>query len=213
MSVRGRRPMAGMERTPSGAISRSKSNIAKRAEKQRAAAKDQAKREARLGRTLQERTQQARAAYHGLDARHAASHHASTVEGRMYLRDVITSTELLALEHYKRTLNRFARDAGGPLVSANPLAAYLPAEPRAVAAPASGAALALSSRHYDAVERVLHFAGKVDETPITWAVNAVCRRGEELLPRCLPAFLAGVKALVAHYSLGPDPDRDARAAA
>lgn len=213
MSASGRRPMAGMERTPSGAISRSKSSIAKRAEKLREAQKDQAKREARIGRSLQERTQQARAAFHGIDAKHAASHHASSIEGRLYLKRIITATELLAVEHYKRTLARFARDAGGPAVSANPLAKYVADEPRAVASPPSGAAASLAARHYDAAEETLRRAGRVDETHVAWAVSRVCRHGEDLPARCLPAFIAGVRALVAHYSLGPDPDRNERQAA
>lgn len=213
MSMRGRRALPGMERTPSGAISRSKSNIAKRAEKIRDAQKDQERRAARLGRSLQERTQQARARVYGLTASQAASHHASTVEGRMHLRGVITSTELLALEHYRRVISRFARDAGTPMVKPGALAAYQPAEPRAIAAPASGAAASLSKRHYDRAEDALNAAGLVREIKVSWAVSRVIRHEAELPPHQLPAFLAGVAVLVALYDLGPDPDRDRQRAA
>lgn len=206
--MRGRRPVAGMERTPSGAISRSKSNIAKRTEKLRQAVRDEATREARVGRSLKERTQSARGRVHGLTPTQAASHHAGTIEGRLHLKGVITSTELLALEHYQRTLARYGRAIGVPVMSGNPLARYLPSEPRAITAAPSGASIELARQHYEDAERAIQEAGP----EAAWAIACVCRQREELPEAYRPAFVRGVKALVSHFRLAPDPDRNAKAA-
>lgn len=206
MGSRGRRQIAGMERTPSGAISRSKTSIAKRAEVARQAAKDAEKRAARVGRTLQERTQQARARAHGLTAAQSASHNAESIEGRLYLKNVITRTELLAVEHYQRTLARFARESGTPGISGNPLARYIPSDaPCVPRGTSSGNALA--QHHYDDAQAALARAGAEAAS----AIACVCRRRQELPEQLVPAFVRGVIALVGHYRLGTDPDREARA--
>lgn len=206
MGSRGRRQIAGMERTPSGAISRSKTSIAKRAEIARQAAKDAEKRAARVGRTLQERTQQARARAHGLTAVQSASHHAESIEGRLYLKDIITRTELLAIEHYLRTLARFGREAGVPMISGNPLARYIPSD-APVLPRGTNSGNALAQIHLDDATDAIQHAG----SEAAWAIACVCRRREELPGAMIPSFIRGAIALVGHYRLGTDPDREARA--
>lgn len=201
--MRGRRPVAGTERTPSGAISRSKSNIAKRAEKIRQSAGESAKREARVGLALKERTQLARGRAYGLTPQQAASHHASTIEGRLHLKGVITATELLALEHYQSALARYGRAIGVPVMSGNPLARYLPAEPRAITAAPSGASVELARLRYEEAENAVQSAGP----KASWAIACVCRQRAELPEAYRPFFLRGVQALVRHFRLAPDPDR------
>lgn len=203
MGSRGRRQIAGMERTPSGAISRSKTSLAKRAEQIREQQKDAARREMRVGRSLQEKTREARARAYGLNAQQAASHHAESIEGRLYLTGIITRTELLALEHYQRTIARFSREAGVPLVSSNPLARYLPSDaPVVPRGTSSGNALA--QMHLDDAQSAIEAAG-VDPA---WAISCVIRRRQELPKMMRPAFILGAVALVSHFRLGPDPDRD-----
>ncbi|RFC65002.1 hypothetical protein DYI37_03815 [Fulvimarina endophytica] len=198
-----------MERTPSGAISRSKTNIAKRAEQLRREQRDAERREVRLGLTLQGRTQAARQRVYGLSAAQAASPHASTIEGRMHLKGKITRIELLALEHYARVVARFSRVSEAPQPkSQSALGAMIASEPRRITAGPSGAATALATDRFDKAQDVLRLAGQMDGTTATWAVGRVIRDQVEILPRHLPAFLAGVKALVAHFGVGPDPDRD-----
>lgn len=207
MSSRGRRQIAGMERTPSGAISRSKISLAKRAEKAREAAKATERRQARVGRSLQEKTQQARGRVHGLTAQQAVSHHAESIEGRLYLKDIITRTELLAIEHYLRTLARFGREAGVPMISGNPLARYIPSDaPVLPRGTSSGNALA-QIRLDDATDAIEHAGNEA-----AWAIACVCRRREELPAAMIPSFIRGAIALVGHYRLGTDPDREAKAA-
>lgn len=208
MTSQGRRPIAGMERTPSGAISRSKTSLAKRADKRRQASTESAKREARVGMALKEKTQLARGRVYGLTPTQAASHHASTVEGRLHLKGVITATELLAVEHYLTVVAKFSRAMGMPVAPSNMLARYQPSEPRAVAAPPSGASVVIARDRFVKADEALKRAGLA----AAWAVARVCRDREELPHSLRPAFLAGVQALVAHFRLSPDPDRTAKVA-
>ena len=209
MSTQGRRMISGMERTPSGAISRSKTNIAKRAEKLRQAASETAKREARIGVALKERTEIARGRVHGLTATQAASQHAGSIEGRMHLKGIITRTELLAIEHYQAVLGRYGRAIGTPQFSVNPLARYVASEPRAVVAPPSGASVTLAKDRFNEASEAMNRAG----TQAAWAMNAVCRNREELRPGFHVAFIRAAQALVAHFRLGNDPDRTGAKAA
>lgn len=201
MGNKGRRQIAGVERTPSGAISRSKASIAKRTERAKEASKDAARRQARIGRTLQEKTQNARGRVYSLTAQQAASHHAESVEGRLYLKNIITRTELLAIEHYHRAISRFARETGAPGVSANPLAKYVADKPRS-APKGSGAGDALAVLNLDNAERAIQNAGH----EAVAAIVCVCRRREELPVACHKAFVRGVIALVSYFRLD-DPDR------
>ena len=201
--------ISGMERTPSGAISRSKTNIAKRAEKLRQSSKESAQREARIGLSLQEKTRAARGRVYGLTPAQAASHHASTIEGRLHLRGVITTTELLAVEHYLALLARYGRAIGTPQFSSNTLARYIPSEPRAVAAAPSGASVELAKSRFNDAANALALAGP----KAVWAIGCVCRSREELPAAYQTSFVRGVKALVVHFRLGPDPDRNSTKAA
>jgi hypothetical protein len=200
--------ISGMERTPSGAISRSKTNIAKRAEKLRQANRESALREARVGASLQERTQLTRARIHGLTPAQASSQHAATIEGRLHLKGVITKTELLAIEHYNLVVSRYGRAIGLPKNSVNPLARYVASEPRPITAEPSGASVALAKDRFEEAAKAIAKAGP----KAAWAISCVCRTGLELPDNFRPAFAAGAKALVAHFRLGTDPDRTASAA-
>jgi hypothetical protein len=181
---RGGRPRAaGVTREPNGRASRA---------------------ETRQGLSLQRRTQDTRAEKFGLTTAQAGSPHAHSIEGRLYLRGIITASELEAAGLYKHTLRRFARDVGAPTLTGGVLgsmqggSAAMPPRP-------SGASGVLAQRAYDGAEAAIASAGR----EAVLAASCVLRMGRELPAGYAPALVRALGALVGYYGLLRDREEDA----
>ncbi len=129
---------------------------------------------------------------YGLTEEQARTQYAGSIEGRLYLRKIISLQELQAAQTYRQVVERHMRDIGAPALPGNSLRSMLPAGP-----PPSGAQAALNAIKYEWAEEALERAG----TDAIWAVGCVCRKGMEVPERYHAALGQGLHRLAVNFGL------------
>ncbi len=129
---------------------------------------------------------------HGLSEEQARTQYAGSIEGRLYLFNVISLQELQAAQTYRQVVERHMLDIGAPALPGNSLRSMLAAAPTP-----GGAQAALNAIRYERAEEALAKAG----ADAIWAVGCLCRQGQEVPGRYHAALGKGLHRLAVSFGL------------